>query len=406
MKLITRLLAGIAGGLLAGLYAPEFVIQLLATFKGLFGQFIGYTIPLLILFYVLSGIANLERGAGKLLGATVGISYASTICAGFLAFFAASSIVPHVLTAGSAPDKVAAIAPFFKFEVAPLLSVTTALVTAFVFGIGIAVTRADKLKGVVDQGRDIIELVLGKIIIPFLPLYIASVFAGMAAQGTVFQTFKTFGLVLAIAISMQWLWLAVLFGLSALTTGRNPLKMIATMMPAYFTALGTMSSAATIPVTMRQTRQLGVSESITGFVVPLGATIHMCGSIISIVTGSTAVMFLMPDLMTPTWSSMVPFILVLGITMVAAPGVPGGAVMAALGLLTSMLGFGETAAALMIALHIAQDSFGTACNITGDGAIATLVDRIAGRRRAATAADKGLDALPASEVAAAESAQA
>ena len=139
MKLITRLLAGIAGGLLAGLYAPEFVVQLLATFKGLFGQFIGYTIPLLILFYVLSGIANLERGAGKLLGATVGISYASTVCAGFLAFFAASTIVPHVLTAGSAPDKVAAIAPFFKFEVAPLLSVTTALVTAFVFGIGIAV---------------------------------------------------------------------------------------------------------------------------------------------------------------------------------------------------------------------------------------------------------------------------
>jgi Na+/H+-dicarboxylate symporter len=289
------------------------------------------------------------------------------------------------------PHAAQAIAPFVDLKIPPVMGVMgvmSALVAAFVFGIGISALNLAKLRELSDEGCAIIGLVLGRALIPALPYYIACVFGILAAQGTVFETFQAFGLVLATAITTQWLWLAALFLMAALMSGSGPRRMMRTMLPAYFTAVGTMSSAASMPVTLRQTKELGVTEEVANFTVPLCSTIHMCGSIISIVTGATAVMFIMPGMAIPDWSSMVPFILVLGVTMVAAPGVPGGAVMAALGLLGSMLGFGETAAALMIALHMAQDSFGTACNVTGDGALSVMVDRMTSRKGESTLASQ------------------
>jgi len=250
----------------------------------------------------------------------------------------------------------------------------TALVLAFIFGLGIASTKAENLKQISDQGRDIIELLLGKVIIPLLPIYIAGVFAEMAAAGTVFATLKTFGIILLLAVALHWVYITAIYTLAALKSGRNPFALIKNMLPAYFTALGTMSSAATIPVTLQSVKNNKVNDDVANFAVPLCATVHLAGSTITIVSCTLAVMYLHSALAIPSFLTILPFILMLGVVMLAAPGVPGGAVMSAVGLLGSMLGFGETAIALMIALYMAQDSFGTACNVTGDGAIALLVD--------------------------------
>ena len=380
MKLIAKLLAGIAFGTLLGLFAPDWITRILLTFKDLFGQLLFFTIPLLILFFITAGIAGLPRNSGKLLGRTLGTAYASTILAGILAFLVASLVIPLLSpeasnAAAAAADGAEPLAPYLELEIPPLLGIMTALATAFVFGLGIAATGSTQLKGLFDEGRDVIAKLLVAVIIPLLPFYIAGIFAELAAAGTVFDTLRTFGVVLLLALSLHWTWIVTLFVIAGIVAGISPLRAIRNMLPAYFTALGTMSSAATIPVTLQSARNNGVREEVASFSVPLCATTHLAGSTMTIVACAVAVMVMHDALAMPTLISMLPFIFMLGIVMLAAPGVPGGAVMAAVGLLGSMLGFGETAIALMIALYMAQDSFGTACNVTGDGAIAVLVDR-------------------------------
>ncbi|MCF5854559.1 dicarboxylate/amino acid:cation symporter [Aeromonas veronii] len=378
MKLVLKLIAGILAGLLLGLYAPEWVARVLFTAKTVIGQLITFTIPLIILFFIMSGIASLPKNSGKLLGKTVALSYCSTILAGLFAFTVASHLIPQFTTAAE-PTTATAIklASYVNLEIPPLFGVMSALAAAFVFGIGISATQATDLRRVADQGRDIIDRLLAKVIIPLLPFYIAGVFVEMTVEGTVFATLKTFGVVLVMAILMHWVWLSVLFVGTGLALGRSPAQLIKNMLPAYFTALGTMSSAATIPVALQSSKNNGVSDGIANFTVPLCATIHLCGSTITLVTCATAVMFLSEHLAIPGIETMLPFIMMLGVIMIAAPGAPGGGVMSALGLLTSMLGFGEASIALMIALYLAQDSFGTACNVTGDGVIALWADRFA-----------------------------
>ncbi|MGI0153093.1 dicarboxylate/amino acid:cation symporter [Pseudidiomarina sp. WS423] len=376
MGLIIKLILGIVAGTLIGLYTPDWMTQLLLTFKAIFGQLLFFTIPLLILFFITSGIAGLPQNSGKLLGRTLGIAYLSTIIAGIVAYFVASIVVPFLTTAAKSANKtdVNALEPFLTLDMPPVFGVMTALVLAFIFGLGIASTKAENLKQLSDQGRDIIELLLGKVIIPLLPIYIAGVFAEMAAAGTVFATLKTFGVILLLAVALHWVYITAIYTLAAVKSGRNPFALIKNMLPAYFTALGTMSSAATIPVTLQSVKNNKVNDDVANFAVPLCATVHLAGSTITIVSCTLAVMYLHSALAIPSFLTILPFILMLGVVMLAAPGVPGGAVMSAVGLLGSMLGFGETAIALMIALYMAQDSFGTACNVTGDGAIALLVD--------------------------------
>lgn len=376
MNLIVKLIAGIVLGIVIGLIAPDWMIQVLLTFKGLFGQLLFFTIPLLILFFITSGIAGLPRQSGKLLGQTLAGAYLSTIVAGVLAFAAAVVLVPMLTTSVSEVinNGGESLAPLIEVNIPPLMSIMTALVAAFVFGLGIAAREAMALKQVFDQGRDVIESLLVSVIIPFLPLYIAGVFAELAAAGTVFATLKTFGVILALSVSLHWVWLLVLYSLVGLRIKRSPLPLIRQMLPAYFTALGTMSSAATIPVTLKSAQANGVDPKIAGFTIPLCATTHLSGSTITIVACAVAVMVLQEGLALPGLIGILPFILTLGVVMLAAPGVPGGAVMSAVGLLGSMLGFGETAVALMIALYMAQDSLGTACNVTGDGAIALWIN--------------------------------
>ncbi|TMS80000.1 dicarboxylate/amino acid:cation symporter [Pseudoalteromonas sp. S554] len=376
MKLILKLIAGIVAGILVGFYVPLTGVELLFTVKELIGQIISFTIPLIILFFIASGIAGLPKGSGHLLGKTVGFAYSSTVIAGTLAFLLVSAVIPFLSGGITFEAEVATeIGSFIDIEIPPLMGVMTALATAFIFGIGMSQLELDTLKKVSDQGRDVIDALLSKVIIPALPFYIAGIFAEMTVAGTVVDTLQTFGVVLIAALVMHWLWLSVLYIATGILLKRNPLELVKNMLPAYFTALGTMSSAATIPVSLQSSKANNVKEDVANFTVPLCATIHLSGSTITIVTCAMAVMFLSPGMEVPSLIGMLPFIFMLGVVMIAAPGAPGGAVMSALGLLTSMLGFNEGAVALMIALYLAQDSFGTACNVTGDGIIALWVDR-------------------------------
>ncbi|RXT07191.1 dicarboxylate/amino acid:cation symporter [Ammoniphilus sp. CFH 90114] len=384
--LIPKLLAGIIIGMLAGLYLPDEGVRLFITVKGIIGQFIGFTVPLIIVFFITSGVAQLGNQSGKTVGMTVAVAYLSTICAGTLAYFAASNLIPLLAAgAGNVAGGGEALKPFFELKIDPMMGVMTALVTAFLFGIGLSKIKNDSLYQFFQGGKAIIDLVIVKVIIPILPFYIAAIFAGMASEGQVFETVKVFGIVLLLAVALHWIWLIVLYGVSAGVSGRSPLRALRNMLPAYMTAIGTMSSAATIPVTLSSVKKLGVKGEVANFVVPLSATIHLSGSTITLLTCSMAVMFLSNGLAIPGYFQVLPFIAMLGIMMVAAPGVPGGAVMASIGLLGSMLGFDEAAIGLMIALYMAQDSFGTACNVTGDGAIAMLVEKWSGNSANASA---------------------
>ena len=385
MNLVLKLIAGIVGGIVFGLYMPDLMIQLLLTIQTVIGQLIKFTIPLIILFYIASGIASLPQGSGSLLGKTVGLAYGSTVVAGMLSFIVASNVLPGLVGGNeiAAATEGEKLKGFIELSVPPLFEVMSALALAFILGIGISAINATKLRNVLNEGKDIIEVLLSKVIIPALPFYIAGVFAEMTVDGTVFSTLKTFGVVLVLAIVMHWIWITVLYVGSAAAMGKSPVTLLKNMLPAYFTALGTMSSAATIPVSLKATKSNNVRDGIANFTVPLCASIHLSGSTITIVTCATAVMILTPEIALPGLGGMLGFIFMLGVTMIAAPGAPGGAVMAALGLLASMLGFTDAALALMIALYLAQDSFGTACNVTGDGAISLWVDKFAG--------DEGID---------------
>ncbi|ADH99360.1 dicarboxylate/amino acid:cation symporter [Salisediminibacterium selenitireducens] len=375
MKLILKLIIGIAGGIIIGLIGFEPLTKLLITFEVIFGQFIGFMIPLIILFFIASGVANLGGASGRLVGLNVGTAYLSTLLAGIMAYFVAVAIMPMIASERSAPEEDAGLEPFLELEIEPLMGVITALVLAFVFGIAMSKLKTETLISVFDQGKAVVELVIKGIIIPLLPFFIAGIFAGIAAEGTVFETLQIFGLVLVTAIVLHWVWISIQYTLVGLYTGRNPLQLIKTMLPAYFTALGTMSSAATIPVTLKQAKENKVREEVANFSVPLGATIHLAGSVITIVACAVAVMSILDGFTVPGFFEMLPVIAMLGVIMIAAPGVPGGAIMAAIGVLTSMLGFTEVAFGLMIALYMAQDSFGTAANVTGDGAIALAIDK-------------------------------
>ncbi|KHT65601.1 sodium:glutamate symporter [Photobacterium gaetbulicola] len=395
MNLIIKLLCGIFVGILMGMFAPEVMVQALITAKYLVSQLIKFTIPLLILFYVTSGIASLPKNSGKLLSKTVGLAYISTLGAGILAFMVAKSLFPALLSgAGQLPEAETVLSPFLELQIPPIMNIMTALTVAFIFGLGISNTGAENLKKISDQGRDIIELFLNKVMIPALPFYIAGVFADMTVKGTVFATLQTFSLVLLAVVAMHWFWLSFQFVTTGVALQRSPLKILRTMLPAYFTAVGTMSSAATVPVTLQQTKRNGVSNSIANFVVPLCANIHMSGSVISIASVAVAVIIMTGAGQVPSLLEALPFLAMLGITMVAAPGAPGGAVMASAGLLGSMLGFTEEMIALQIVLHLAQDSFGTACNVTGDGVIALLIDKVSD-----SAEESGGELVPAEEIA-------
>lgn len=381
LGLLPKLIIAIILGIIIGSVGPKWSVQTLATFNGLFGNFLSFTIPLIIVGFVAPGIGELGEKAGKLLGITALIAYVSTIFSGSLAYFTSSVVLPRILAGESLnvdavnPEE-ALLEPFFTVEMPPIFGVMTALLIAFTIGLGIAAVKSEAIKKVMQEFQAIIEKLISKIIIPLLPFHILGIFANMTHAGQVVTILSVFFRVFIMVILLHLTVLVIQFIVGGTFAGGNPFRLLKNMIPAYLTAIGTQSSAATIPVTLAQTKKNGVQDEVAEFVVPLCATIHLSGSTITLVSCSIAIMML--NNMPVSFASMFPFILMLGITMVAAPGVPGGAVMAALGILESMLGFPQALLSLMIALYVAQDSFGTATNITGDGAIALLVNKISG----------------------------
>lgn len=375
--LLPRLVIGIVSGILIGLFLPEWIGRLVYTFTHFFGQFLTFIVPLIIIGFIVAGIAELGKKAGSLLGKTAGLAYASTIVAGVAAYFISASLLPLYIQSGDAGDAQATgLTPFLEISTPPIMGVMSALVTAFVFGLGINYLRTNHNKqtlyNLAEEFRSVIVLVITKVIIPFLPLHIAGIFADMASTGEAFKTLQVFAGVFVLILGIHLIYLLTQYSIAFTRNKINPFSALRRMLPAYTTALGTMSSAATIPVTLQCTKKNGVSERTAEFVVPLLATIHLAGSTISLVACSVAV-FLLAGL-TPEFGTFFQFILLLGVTMIAAPGVPGGAVVAALGLMASVLGFSDAQLGLMFALYMAQDGFGTACNVTGDGAIALILD--------------------------------
>ncbi|RNF39312.1 dicarboxylate/amino acid:cation symporter [Planococcus salinus] len=383
--LLPRIIVAIALGVTIGSIAPEWLARLFATFTTIFGNFLNFVVPLIIIGFIAPGIAKLGTGSGKLLGFATAVAYASTILAGVLAFLAATSILPFFMSGGSLsgiedPEKALATT-FIELDMPPVFGVMTALILAFLLGLGMAATASRTMLSFFNEFQAIIEKTISFIIIPLLPFYIFGIFANMAYGGAVAEILSLFAVVFVLILALHWLMLLVQYTAAGSLNRKNPLAMLKTMMPAYFTALGTQSSAATIPVTLRQTRQTGASERVADSTVPLFATIHLSGSTITLVTCAIGVIILTGQ--SAEFVDFLPFIMMLGVTMIAAPGVPGGAVIAALGLLEVMLGFDETMLALMIALYMAQDSFGTAANVTGDGALSNIVDRFSAKEKAA-----------------------
>lgn len=388
LPLLLQIVIAMALGVGCGLFFPEWLGRVFATFNAIFSQFLGFLIPLIILGFIAPAIAEIGRSAGKVLLITALLAYADTVFAGFVSFFTADTLFPSLIrpAAMDISAQGADLAPYFSIDIPPVMTVMTSLVAAFMIGIGMAVIKECRaIREMASEFRDIVSKTIAAVIIPLLPLYIFGIFLNMTVAGQVGTVMGAFAKVIGIIFAMTFLLLLFQYCVAACFNRRNPFRMLMTMMPAYFTALGTQSSAATIPVTMRQTVRLGVSEEIAGFTVPLCATIHMSGSTLKIVSCAVALMIMQGmhyDL--AMFSSL---ILMMGITIVAAPGVPGGAIMASLGLLAGILGFSEADQALMIALYIAMDSFGTACNVAGDGYISVIVDRFFGSRRNPIPAD-------------------
>jgi Na+/H+-dicarboxylate symporter len=386
IPLLGRVVIAIFLGIIVGMVAPVWVARIFATFNSLFGNFLSFIIPLLIIGLITPAIGELGHGAGKLLALTALIAYISTLFSGLFTFFSCQAVFPHILSEGidtgvlNGIEEVA-IKPFFTIEMPPVMEVMPALILSFCIGLGITFLKGDTLQKAFLEFREIITMIIKNIIIPFLPLYIFGMFLSMSVSGQVYSVIVLFLKVILVIFILHVLLLIIQFLVAGAISGRNPLKALKGMLPAYATALGTSSSAATIPVTLQCAINNKVNPTIASFTIPLCATIHLAGSTMKITGFALAIQYFFGipvDL-----AAFIGFIFMLGIIMIAAPGVPGGAIMAAVGILQSILGFNEQMIGLMITLYIAVDSFGTACNVTGDGAIALIVDKISGKKLSA-----------------------
>ena len=377
LPLLAKIIIAIFVGVLVGQFAPEFVIRSMNTFCALFDQLLRFMIPLIIVGLVTPAIAEVGDRAGRLLVLTVALAYFFTVCSGLFAYGFSTTLFPHLIDTEHI-DKLQresqVFAPYFTVQIPPLMEVMSALVLSFMMGLGIAVVKSPTLDKGFGEVQAIVVKVIEKVIIPLLPFYIFGLFLDMTSTGKVAPVLEAFIAIVLVIFVMTLVLLLLQFCVAGLVAKKNPLRLLGHMVPAYFTALGTSSSAATIPVTLKCTTKNGVNPSVAGFTVPLCATIHLSGSTLKITSCAIALMLLIGKEV--EFGNLFGFILMLGVTMIAAPGVPGGAIMAALGVLNSMLGFDSQQQAMMITLYIAMDSFGTACNVTGDGAIALLIDKI------------------------------
>lgn len=385
--LVPKLIVAILLGILIGQFLPEEICRVVVTASGIFSTFLKFIIPLMIVAYVTMGIADLSQGAGKLLLITVCIAYASTLTGGAASYLVSSNLFPHFISEGVL-EQIAATAdtslsPYFSISIPTLLDTLSAVVLAFVLGLCLSTMRGKEigttLYNTMKDFSGIIDKVLHTAIIPLLPLYICGTFVDMTKSGKTFVILGVLWKVFLVVICMHLIYITLQFILAGMISKKNPFTLLKNQIPGYTTAIGTQSSAATIPVNLECAEADGISKEIRNFVVPLCANIHMCGSMITITACATAVCLM--NQISISLATVIPFIMTLGVAMVASPGAPGGSIMTALPFLYMIFGLeagdpNGPICAIMVALYITQDSFGTACNVSGDNAIGVIINSI------------------------------
>lgn len=371
--LILKLILGVVIGIVLGVSVNETWIQVILTVKQILSQVIFYMVPLIIVGFITPSIAGLKENANKMLFTALGIAYLSSVGAAIMSMFAGYAIIPSLNIVTETEGLRALPDLLFHLEIPALFPVMTALFTAIVMGLAIIWTKAEKIEALFIEFNKMLLAIIQKIVVPILPVFIMTTFAGLAYEGGIIHQFPVFLKVIVIVILGHYIWLAILYAIGGAISKTNPMEVLKHYGPAYLTALGTMSSAATLPVALTCARKAKTLDpKVTDFAVPIGATIHLCGSVLTEVFFVMTISLMLYGKL-PAMGTMLLFIFLLGIFAIGAPGIPGGTVMASLGLITSILLFDETGVALMLTIFALQDSFGTACNVTGDGAIALML---------------------------------
>ncbi len=371
--ILPRLFIAIALGAVIGLYAPAWVMRSLNCFRDTFGQFIKFFVPFIIIGLVTPAIADTGRTAGRTLLVTMGIAYASTLFAGYFAYGVSCGVFPLIMSGGLQDAATRAFPAYFSLKIPPFMEVTTALAVAFLVGLGIVASKAETLERAAHELRDIVARALETVFVPLLPFYVLATMADLTGSGRLALVGGGCLKIMGVALVTTTAVLVVQFTVAGIVARRNPFKALWTMLPAYLTGWGCCSSAATIPYTLAQTRKNGVSEETADLVIPLCANVHLAGSMANMVIYAAGLAVLAGDAL--PFGAYTEYILMVSITAVASPGVPGGVVLACASVAEAALGFSAERYAIMIAVYMALDGMGTACNLTGDGAIALLVDK-------------------------------
>ncbi|MBC2850363.1 dicarboxylate/amino acid:cation symporter [Cetobacterium sp. 8H] len=375
-NLIIKLIFGVIAGLVIGLYSNESVIGIIQTVKFVLGQVISFTVPLIILGFIAPAITKMKSNASKMLGVMLMLAYLSSLGAAIFSMISGYAIIPMLNIVTSVDGLRELPEMIFKLNIPPVLSVMSALVLSLFLGLAIVWTNSKKLEAALDEFNNVILAIVYRIIIPILPVFIATTFASLAYEGSITKQLPIFLKVVLIVLVGHFIWLAILYSIGGAVSKQNPISLLKFYGPAYLTAVGTMSSAATLPVALSCAKKSKVlDDDIANFAIPLGATVHLCGSVLTEVFFVMTVSQVLYGTL-PAMGTMVLFIVLLGIFAIGAPGVPGGTVMASLGIISSVLGFDDTGIALMLTIFALQDSFGTACNVVGDGALALILNGI------------------------------
>ena len=376
MALVLKLLAGLVVGALLGFVANESVMNVVVSVRHILGQIIFFLVPLVIVGFITPAIIRLGQQASKILLVAVLLAYSSSLGAALFSTFSGYLIIPH-LTVSSATETLRTLPQMvFQLDIPPLFSVMSALTLALLFGLGVALTQSETMSRLFAELEKVVSWLINKVMIPILPFFVGLSFMGLAYEGSLTRHLPVFVSMVALVIVGQFIWLSVLYGIGGLVSRRNPSQVFRHYLPAYLTAVGTMSSAAPLPVALECARRSPVlSRTMVEFMIPLGATVHLCGSVLTETFFVMTISLILYGTL-PSVGTMILFCVLLGIFAVGAPGVPGGTVVASLGIVTGVLGFDATGVALLIAIFALQDSFGTACNVTGDGALALILEGV------------------------------
>lgn len=379
LSMIIKLLAGLVIGALLGFVVTEPIMIVVVSIRHILGQIIFFLVPLVIVGFITPAIVRLGRNASKILIVAVLLAYASSLGAALFSMFSGYTIIPHLSIATETEALRHVPEMVFRLDIPPLFSVMSALITALFLGLGIAWTKSQTLASLFEDFEKVITWIVRKILIPILPFFVGFCFMSLAYEGSLTKHLPIFVTMVVLVICGQFVWLGVLYGIGGIISGRNPVQVFRYYAPSYLTAVGTMSSAATLPVSLECARRSPVlSSTMVEFMIPLGATVHLCGSVLTETFFCMTISLMLMGTL-PSFGTMILFCVLLGIFAVGAPGVPGGTVVASLGIVTSVLGFDQTATGLLIAIFALQDSFGTACNVTGDGALTLMLDGIFNR---------------------------